>query len=139
MDKVAVPGASLRGFRDYCESAKVWGGDIDERILFQEDRIQTFLIDQTSIQDVDALLDSLKIKFDLIIDDGLHSIDANIATLIVGTKYLNNGGWIVIEDIGENTLIFWRLITKLLKDKYTIHIFNSESNGYIFALHKLIK
>ena len=43
-----VPGASLRGWRDYFWNAQIYGADIDERILFEEDRIKTYHVDQDS-------------------------------------------------------------------------------------------
>ena len=51
---------------------------IDRRILFHEDRISTFWVDQTDPNSLDALAAQLgDIKFDLIIDDGLHLPHAN--------------------------------------------------------------
>lgn len=42
-----VPGASLRGWREYFSRAAIFGGDIDEHCLFEEDRIRTGIVDQT--------------------------------------------------------------------------------------------
>src|SRR5437868_3571150 len=33
------PGSSLRAFRDFLPTAKIFGADVDRRILFSEDRI----------------------------------------------------------------------------------------------------
>src|SRR5262249_45143750 len=41
------PGASLRAFRDFLPRARIFGADIDRRILFSEDRIETYFVDQT--------------------------------------------------------------------------------------------
>ena len=79
------PGASLRAFRDFCMNAEVIGADVDESILFKEDRIKTFYVDQTSNNSLNNLKDKFTNKFDLIIDDGLHSPDANINTLRIAT------------------------------------------------------
>ena len=38
-------------------------------------------------------------KFDLIIDDGLHSPLANLNTIEFGLSHVNIGGWVVVEDI----------------------------------------
>ena len=40
------PGASLRVWRDYFPNAIIYGADIDKDILFAEERIKTFYIDQ---------------------------------------------------------------------------------------------
>src|SRR3546814_2496627 len=50
------PGASLRVWRDYFPKAEIVGFDIDENILFQEDRIRTFACDQASPDSVEKLL-----------------------------------------------------------------------------------
>ena len=39
------PGASLRAFRDYL-NINVYGADVDKGILFEEDKIKTYFIDQ---------------------------------------------------------------------------------------------
>ena len=51
------PGASLRAFRDYCPNASVFGADIDKRILFEEERIKTFYVDQTDPVTFDPILE----------------------------------------------------------------------------------
>jgi hypothetical protein len=47
MGKNGKPGASLRAFRDCFLRAKIYGADFDSRILFNEERINTFFVDQT--------------------------------------------------------------------------------------------
>jgi hypothetical protein len=53
------PGASLRAFRDFCPNAQVFGADIDRRILFDEDRIRTYYVDQTRFSSFDELYSNL--------------------------------------------------------------------------------
>lgn len=81
MGRHGKPEASLRAFRDFCPQAKVYGADIDRRILFSESRIETFFVGQTDPASFETLGAALPNSFDLIIDDGLHSPDANLATL----------------------------------------------------------
>ena len=49
------PGASLRGWRTYFPYAQIFGADIDADILFEEDRIRTFWVDQRDREAVRAL------------------------------------------------------------------------------------
>ena len=78
------PGASMRAFRDFCPNAQVFGADIDRRVLFEEDRIRTYYVDQTRVSSFNELSANLPDGlFDLVIDDGLHSPNANIATMLV--------------------------------------------------------
>lgn len=109
-----TPGASVRAFRDYLNGPTVYGADIDSRILFSENKIETFYVDQLNIDTFNML--PLK-ELDILIDDGLHSIDANLFTIAYGIKTVKSGGSIIIEDIPENRLPFYRIIAKLIPVK----------------------
>lgn len=68
------PGASLRAFRDWAPNARIYGADVDRRVLFEDERIQTFWVDQTNQTSLHCLAGEMGEKrFDLIIDDGLHT------------------------------------------------------------------
>lgn len=95
------PGASLRGWREFFPYAKVFGADIDRRILFEEERISTFYCDQTSPSDIHTMWDNevLKEPFDIIIDDGLHAFGANVCFFENSIHKLKPGGVFIIEDV----------------------------------------
>lgn len=80
MGKAGHPGGSLRAFRSCFPDRRLYGADYDRRILFQEDRIETFFVDQTRLETFQELPTS-NMQFDLMIDDGLHSPDANLHSL----------------------------------------------------------
>jgi len=113
-----VPGASLRAFREYLPNATIFGADLDKRILFQEDRIHTYFVDQTDLASLESLGRNIPHSMDLIIDDGLHSPNANLAVLAFGLKRLKNRGWLVIEDIPERAVPVWELVAALLPDTF---------------------
>jgi hypothetical protein len=101
MGTTGKPGASLRSFRDYCPNAQIFGADIDRKCLFTEERIQTFYVDQLDTSSFAALYASCGGEdFDFILDDGLHSICANLNTLLWGLGHLKKGGFLCVEDIG---------------------------------------
>jgi hypothetical protein len=129
----ATPGSSVRAWRDFLPNAHIFGADIDSNILFQEDRIQTFFVDQTRPETFDRLdLPPL----DLVIDDGLHSTHANLTVLEFGLKKIVPGGWIVIEDIRESSLPVWHLVAHLLpRDRYDVHILNCHW-GFLFVVRR---
>jgi hypothetical protein len=128
------PGASLRAWRSLCTNASIFGADIDTRVLFQEQRIQTFFLDQTSESSWDELGKQISRKFDLIIDDGLHAIDANIRTLMFGLKHVKPKGWIVIEDIPVEAQALWQVIGALLPaEQYASHLISAR-NAIVFAV-----
>jgi len=104
------PGASLRAWRELFPHAFVYGADIDRDILFEEDRIKTFYCDQldnSTIRDLWAQSE-LRDDFDIIIDDGLHTFEANVSFLEASIEHLRPGGFFVIEDILRDALERWR-------------------------------
>ena len=119
-------GASLRAFRDYCPNANIVGADIDREILFTENRISTYFVDQTKPETLDYILPNISNEFDLLIDDGLHSPQANINSLIFFLKIVRKGGFIVIEDIGIEALPLWQIISLIITEhKYRCRIFKA--------------
>jgi len=101
MGVFGAPGASLRGWRELLPHAQVYGADIDRRILFQEDRIKTFLCDQLDTSSVRELWShpDLQDGADIIIEDGLHTYEANVAFLQESLHHLRPGGIYITEDI----------------------------------------
>lgn len=130
------PGASLRAFRDFCPNANIFGADIDEKILFEDVRIKTFFVDQTQPNTFASISNIVPKDFDLVIDDGLHSPNANIESLRFGLGIVKCGGWVVIEDIGFEVLPFWHVVAALLVPQYRCHILKSEK-ALIFAVQRL--
>jgi hypothetical protein len=95
-----MPGASLRVWRDYFKNAQIYGADIDKDILFQEDRIKTYYVDQLNTPSIETMWEKIGIhNFDIIIDDGLHTTDANINLFINSFNKLKKNGIYIIEDV----------------------------------------
>jgi len=114
MGQGGTPSASLRGWREYFPNATIYGADIDETILKDEERIKTFYVDQRDKISIEEMWnqESLKnITFDLIIDDGEHNSEANISFLTSSLDKLNKNGVYYIEDIHNNHIT----ITKYIK------------------------
>jgi hypothetical protein len=120
-----LPGASLRGWRELFSQALVYGADIDRDILFEEDRIKTFYCDQLDSVAIRALWSQpvLQGGFDLMIDDGLHTFEANISFLNGSLEHLRPGGIFVIEDIAQETIARWH---KQLETTYSKRFPNCE-------------
>jgi hypothetical protein len=94
------PGASLRVWRDYFPAAQIYGGDIDRDILFEEDRIKTFYIDQTNPRSIREFWRLAGVgDFDLMVDDGLHTFAAGICLFENSIQKLSKNGFYMIEDI----------------------------------------
>jgi hypothetical protein len=129
------PGASLRAFREFLPNATIYGADIDRGILFDDDRIKTFFVDQTDMASLDDLSQAVPDDLDLVIDDGLHCPDANLATLLFSLKKLRVGGWVVIEDIAPAASPLWRLIAAVLNDRFP-NCLVSAKGGLMFVLQR---
>ena len=132
------PGASIRAFRDFLPNSNIYGADIDEDILFRESRIATAKVDQTDLDSFEKMTRELNCyEFDIVIDDGLHAVEANINTLIFGLKSIRKNGWIIIEDIPERTIGVWKLIGRLIpSENFNSYLLNCKKD-YVFAVQKI--
>lgn len=131
------PGASLYSFREYLPKSNIYGADVDKNILFQSERIKTCYVDQLEYRTFSNISNNFgNIKFDLIIDDGLHSIGANLNTLLYSLENLNKNGWIVIEDIHIKDN--WKSIDFILKstNKFKTYIIK-DNDKYLYVVNKL--
>jgi glycosyltransferase involved in cell wall biosynthesis len=96
------PGSSHRSWKEYFDhpQTQIFGGDIDADIC---DEKQFFHVDQTNKNDLNTLFTKLQIdtddKFDIIIDDGLHTQNASKTMFNQCYKYVKPGGYYIIEDI----------------------------------------
>lgn len=107
MTKNGIPGASLRVWRDYFFNAQIYGGDIDKEILFEEERIKTFYLDQLNSNSIKSMWESIKVEeFDIIIDDGLHEPEANYNFFINSFHKLKKNGIFIIEDVSNIYLAY---------------------------------
>ena len=95
-----TPGASLRMWRDYFVNADIYGADIDPDVLFEEARIKTYHLDQTSKMSIETMWDQIGVvEFDVMIDDGLHSPLGGITLLENSLHKLSRDGIYIIEDV----------------------------------------
>jgi hypothetical protein len=103
-----TPKASVRGWRRYFKNGIIHGADVDKRILIDEEtengKIYTHHIDQLDLNVITKFKKKFNMgfKFDIIIDDGLHTAEANINLF----EYLNDmvkiGGYYIIEDLNKD-------------------------------------
>jgi hypothetical protein len=95
------PGASLRGWADFFPNSSIFWADIDRNILFDTERIKTFYCNQLDKWDIFNLWSNSELNenFDIIIEDGLHTPEANITFFENSIHKLNPGGFYIIEDV----------------------------------------
>ncbi len=140
------PGASLRAWRDYFKNANIYGADIDKDILFVENRIETFFLDQADKNSVNKMWSDLNKKnFDLIVDDGLHTYEAAIILFENSIEYLSENGIYIIEDAQDKDLLKFKKYfdEKLSNYNYNIIVLkkavNTKSNNNLIEIRKIFK
>ena len=130
MGAKAVPGASLRVLKNYFPNSLIYGADIDKNILFKTRSIKTFYLDQTKKKDVYKLFKKINKKMDIIIDDGLHSFEANISFFEGSLNFLKKNGFFIIEDVNEfNMSKYYNYFSKTNLKVNVMNIFNKNFFG----------
>lgn len=131
----STPGSSLRAFRDFVKGSSVYGADIDEKILFEEENIKTAKVDQLVKSEVDQLFPDT--SFDFIVIDGLHHITSDVNSILSLIDRMNIGSKLIIEDI----TIFdnWKIVDFILsriEGITTEFIVDNDSIVYIYVISK---
>jgi hypothetical protein len=128
------PGASLRAFKAFSPQSIVDGADIDDTI--KVDGCRVFTIDQTQPKTFDVIKRHGEVAYDIIIDDGLHSPDANLYTLEFALGAISDNGIIVIEDINSSAVDIWKIVRySLLSAGFSAHIIKTKS-AFMFIASK---
>ena len=115
------PGASHFGWCEFFPNSYIFGADIDSNILFNTDKIKTFYCDQTNPEIVTKMWNEpdLQDNFDIIIEDGLHTFNANVTFFENSIHKLKPNGYFIIEDINksdeylfEKKIMYWESLYK---------------------------
>jgi len=137
MGRTGIPGASLRAWREMFPEAQIVGADVDQGILFKEDGISTYFVDQLRPETIGDLFDQLAGQtIDLVIDDGLHTFEANRNVIEAALPRIAQGGLLIIEDVMLYELPRWETYfaeSDLVATVMVIpHVKNSNDNCLIF-------
>lgn len=140
------PCASLYGWRTYFPNSWVFGADIDKDILIQFPKIKTFYCDQTDPKCIANMWNEplLQENFDIIIEDGLHTFEANVCFFENSIHKLNNGGYYIIEDINDiNIQLFndkiqneWTLNYPYLSFNWELNKFKNRQDNNLLVINK---
>jgi hypothetical protein len=103
MGRHGRPGASLYGWQEFFPNSEIFGADIDKDILFNTNKIKTFYCDQTNPDAIKKMWEdpNLQDNFDIIIEDGLHTFEANVCFFENSLHKIKPGGYYIIEDIAH--------------------------------------
>lgn len=115
-------GDSLRMWRDYFPFAQIYGLDNRADYLFEADRIKCVLADQRDKESLLAVISDIGEDFDLIVDDGSHTLADQLLSFKTFFPIIKVGGIYAIEDVFVETL---DMVKETLKS-YNYSIFPSD-------------
>jgi hypothetical protein len=127
-------GASLCTWRDFFPNAQIYGIDIDPEVIFQEERITTFLVDMRSREELIKMIERVGSDIDLVIDDGPHNIKSQVNTARTLMPLLNKGVTYIVEDVSKCDILKENL------PEYDVEIIQlekvSRDNNLVVIKHK---
>lgn len=99
-------GPSLNIWYEYFDKAKIYAIDVDNHSDKNNDRIKTFVCDQSNRTELENLMKTIG-NVDLIIDDGSHVVSHQQISLGILFKYLKDDGQYWIEDLHTSDSKVW--------------------------------
>lgn len=128
-----LPGASLIGWSNYFREAELFGADVDRRVLGTNPYYKAHWVDQRNPESLYALAEMIGAPLDLIVDDGLHTAEANGNALAALLPLLSSRGVMVIEDILPEYNELWERVSDWLRPEYQVRFFP----GYVLRSDRL--
>jgi predicted O-methyltransferase YrrM len=96
-------GASIRTWLEYFPNARVVGFDCDPHVSFDR-RVSFYTGDQADRADLKVMLLEAPGPYDLILDDGGHTMRQQQTSLAVLLPYVRPGGFYVCEDLFSSNM-----------------------------------
>lgn len=103
-------GASARMWESYFPKSDLFFIDINKKLVDKysiglSKRCKCFVFDQSNTKSLSSFLDQVKTQFDIIIDDGGHTMDQQIKSFKNLFSSLKSGGIYIIEDLHTS---YWK-------------------------------
>lgn len=92
-------GGSLQYLSDKFTNAKIYGMDIENKTIYDTDKIKTYICDQENRTHLNVFLNKTNVDFDIIIDDGGHTMKQQQVSLGVLFNKVRSGGLYILEDL----------------------------------------
>ena len=91
-------GASLQMMEEFYGNPKIVGVDIEPKTQYDTKCVKTLIADQSNREQLLKVLDHAK-EFDIIIDDGGHTMEQQFRTIATLFPYVKKGGIYILEDL----------------------------------------
>ena len=103
-----APGVSFGAWKECFPMAAIFTAEPNAHIAHQETQVETYWVDQTNPKTIEQLFESIGLRhFELIIDDGLHSFQANRMLMDRAYRRVADGGLYIIEDVTSVDIPQW--------------------------------
>lgn len=96
---LGTTGGSMKMYRDFFPNAEIHGFDIEDCADFEGERMFTYIADQSKRDQLEKALIDSKGNFDIIIDDGGHTMDQQQISFGYLFPHVKRGGYYIIEDL----------------------------------------
>jgi len=106
-------GGSCRAFQTFDDRIRVVCADYDPAADPKLRGVPFIEVDQRNLDSLAALKTYLQ-GADLFIDDGLHSVRANLNSLVRFLQFAKPTAFMVVEDIHPNAQTIWQLVATLV-------------------------
>lgn len=104
-------GGSLEIFRKYFPNANIYALEIDRDVIpgpiFKLKNTEVVIGDATNLETINQLMEKVDGKFDIILDDGSHLPEQQIATYNLLWRHLKSPGVYMVEDLVYNYNASW--------------------------------
>tara|TARA_R110000803_G_scaffold160802_3_gene224663 strand:+ start:587 stop:1195 length:609 start_codon:yes stop_codon:yes gene_type:complete len=125
-------GASLKMWREFFKDANIYGCDILEDVIFEDDRIKTYLCNQQRPYELETMMSKIG-KCDIILDDGSHENQHQFISFIILWKYVEKDGFYIIEDLLKGFLEHIGQWAELFDDCsiHTVYAHKEDIQGFV--------
>ncbi len=91
-------GGSVKMMEEFFGSPTIIGVDIESKTQYDSQHIKTLVADQANPKELLKVLDYEK-EFDIIIDDGGHTMEQQLVSIATMFPYVKSGGIYILEDL----------------------------------------
>ena len=133
-----LSGGSLHMWKKYFgEGCRIIGIDANpEALKHHKDGIEIYIFNQEDVNEWDKFFRTVGM-IDVLIDDGGHTSFGQIVTCISGSKNINNGGIIVVEDVHSSYAKEFGMPNKYSFDNWTNELSAELNTIYLTKTYNL--